>query len=123
MGHLLLPVDRLDLVECVDVWTEAAVHAENLLVHDGRQGQEVHNLRAVAPHVDRAILAHALVIKPVHLRDLARLVIAPDQCDILRIAHLQRQEQKKGLNTIKAAIDKVTHEQIIGPRTVVADAE
>ena len=60
----------------------------------GRRGRSttapevVKHIGAVAPHVDRAVLAQALVIKAVHLGDLAGLVVAADQGDAVGVAHL-----------------------------------
>ena len=36
--HLLLSIDRLDLIKSVYVGAQTAMHAEDLLVHDCRQG-------------------------------------------------------------------------------------
>lgn len=33
--HLLLPIDSLNLIKCVNVWREATVHAEDLLIYNG----------------------------------------------------------------------------------------
>lgn len=44
-----------------------SMHAENLVVNDHGQCQEVEHVREVRPHVRRAILAHALRVKAVGL--------------------------------------------------------
>lgn len=62
---------------------------KDLVVNDGREGQVVENLRAVAPHVHTAILAQTLIVEPIHLRDLSTLVVATDQCDAVGIANLR----------------------------------
>ena len=68
--HLLLSIDRLDLVQRVYVGAQSTMHAKDLLVDDGRQGQKVHNFSAIAPYIDRAVLAKALIIEPIDLCDL-----------------------------------------------------
>ena len=50
-------------------------------------------------------------------------MIATNQRDIGGIAHLERQEQEERLHTIKASVNKITHEQVIRPWTVVSHAE
>ena len=68
--HLLLPIDRLDLVQRVYVGAQPAMHAKDLLVNYSCQGQKVHNLSAIAPYIDRAVLAKTLIIKAINLCDL-----------------------------------------------------
>lgn len=87
--HLLLPINGLDLIQGVDVGGEATVHAEDLLVDDGRQWEEVHNFGAVAPDVYTAILAQTFVVEAVDLRNLPTLMVPSDQSDVLRVAYLQ----------------------------------
>ena len=66
------------------------MHTEYLVVDDGRQGEVVKDVAAVAPDIDRPVLAQALVVEPVHLRDLPRLVIPPNEGNAIRIPHLLR---------------------------------
>lgn len=77
------------LVDGVDGGAEASVDAEDVVVDDGREAEVVEDLGAVAPHVHRPVLAQALVVEPVHLRDLAAFVVPADQRDALRIPHLE----------------------------------
>jgi len=60
----------------------------HLAVDDGREAEVVEDLGAVAPHGDGAVLAQALVVEAVHLRDLPALVVAPDQGDAVGVANL-----------------------------------
>ena len=123
MRHLLLAVDGADLVERVDGGREAAVHAEDLVVDYGRQADVVEHLGAVLPHRDRAVLAQALVVEAVDLSDLARLVVAPDERDAVRVAHFEREQQQEGLHRVEAAVDEVAQEQVVGLGHVAAHAE
>lgn len=91
MWHLLLAVNGLNLVKCVNTGRQSTMHAEYCFVHCGRQGQKVHNLGTVAPNVNRAVFAQTFVIEAIDLGDLARLMIASDQRDALLVSHLQRQ--------------------------------
>mmetsp|Transcript_39431 Transcript_39431/g.127608 ORF Transcript_39431/g.127608 Transcript_39431/m.127608 type:complete len:282 (-) Transcript_39431:86-931(-) len=109
---LLLPVDDADLVEGVDGGGEAAVHAEDLVLDQRRERQVVEDLCAVPPDVDRAVLAQALVVKAVHLRDLPRLVVAPQQRDPVRPAGLEQQQQRHRLDRVVAAVDEIAHEDV-----------
>mmetsp|Transcript_7641 Transcript_7641/g.22879 ORF Transcript_7641/g.22879 Transcript_7641/m.22879 type:complete len:248 (-) Transcript_7641:431-1174(-) len=114
VGNLLLPVDQPDLVDRRNVRRETAVHPEHDAVHQGGQRQVVKHLNAVPPHVQRSVLAEALVIKSVDLRDLPRLVVPPYQEDPVRVPDLESQKEKKGLHGVKSSVHEVAHEQIIG---------
>eukprot|EP00955_Chlamydomonas_euryale_P020631 218628-Chlamydomonas_euryale.AAC.2 len=72
MRHLLLAVDRSDLVKCGECGRQPAVHAEDAVVDDGRQAEVVKHICAVTPHIDRAILAQAFVIEAINLRGVHR---------------------------------------------------
>ena len=103
-----------DLVQRVDGGGETTVHAEHLVVDDGRQTQIVEDLRAIPPHIDRSVLAQALVVKAIHLRNLAGLVVASDQGYSIGVSHFKSQQQQKSLNAVVASVHKITHEQVVG---------
>ena len=50
-------------------------------------------------------------------------MVATDQSDALGIANLERNEQQEGLDRVRAAINEVTHEQVVGVRALAADLE
>lgn len=114
--HLLHAIDLADLVECVDGRREAAVQAEDLVVDQRGKRQVVEQVGEVLPHVRVAVLAQALVIEAIHLRDLARLVVAAQNRDAVGVAHLERHQQRHGLHRVVAAVDVVAHEQVVGIR-------
>ena len=64
-----------------------------------------------------------LVVEPVHLRDLPRLVVAPQNRDAIAIAQLERDEQGDRLNRVVPTVDVVAHEEVVGVGGVAADAE
>lgn len=53
-------------------------------------------VRAVSPHVDRSILAQALVIETIHLSDLPALVIPSDERDPVGIPDLKYHHARPG---------------------------
>lgn len=83
------------------------MHAEHAAVHDRAEREVVEHLAAPPPHVAAPVLALALVVEAVHLRDLPRLVVPPDEGDALRVPHLQREEEQEGLDAVEAPVDKV----------------
>lgn len=71
VGHLELAIYGPNLIKGLYAGREAAVHAEDLAVYDGREAEVVKDLCAVAPDGAGPVLAKALVVEAVHLRDLA----------------------------------------------------
>ena len=99
------------------------MHTEDLVVNDCSEGQVVEHFSAIAPNVNGAVLAQALVIKAVDLCDLTRLVISSNQGNTLRVSHLEGQQQEEGLYGVVASVDEVTHEEVVGIWALTTDLE
>ena len=91
---------------------------EDLAVNDGGEGEIVEYLCAISPDRDTAVLPETLVIEAVHLGDLSALVVSSDEINPVRIANLQSQQQQEGFHAVEAAVDKVSHEEIICVRNI-----
>ena len=89
VGNLLQPVQCPDVIQGVDAGTESAVEAEDLSVDQGGQGKVVEKVREVLPHVGVSVLAEALVVEAVDLRDLTGLVVAAQDRDALTETNLE----------------------------------
>lgn len=61
---------------------------EYLIVDQSCQSQVVKDLSAIAPHIDRAVLAQALIVEAIDLGDLSRLMISSNQGNSLRVSDL-----------------------------------
>jgi hypothetical protein len=83
------------------------VNAEDAAVNERAEREVVEDLAAPAPDVRRAELAHALIIKAVHLRDLPTLVVPADERDPVWVPDLEREEEQEGLDRVEAAVDEV----------------
>jgi len=59
---------------------ESSVGAKELLVNGGSKRQEIKKVCEALPHVRAAVLSHALVVKTIHLRDLARFMVPAQDC-------------------------------------------
>ena len=111
------------MVQRVERRREAAVQAEDRVVDRGRQRQEVEEVGEVLPDVGVAVFAQALVVEAVDLRDLPRLVVAAEDGDAVTVPDLERDEQRRRLDRVVAAVDVVAHEQVVRVRRGPADAE
>lgn len=101
------PVDDLDLVDAVDARRQAPVHAEDLVVDHHGEGEEVEHVREVVPDVGVAVLARALGVEAVGLRDAAGFVVAADQVDAVGVSKLEADEEGDGFDGEEAAVDVV----------------
>lgn len=99
------------------------MHAEDLAVHEGSQGEVVEQVGAVPPDVEGAVLLHTLVVEPVHLRYDPGLVVASQQADPVPVPDLERDEEKEDLHAVVSPIDVVPHEDVVGIRGLPADLE
>jgi len=81
--------------------------AEHPSVNDRTKGKVVEDLAAPPPNVAAPIFPLTLVIKSIHLGDLAGFMIASDEGDSLRISDLQRQQQEECFYAIESAVDKI----------------
>lgn len=68
------------------------MHAKDTPINDSSESEVVEDLAAVAPDVRGAVLALALVEEAVHLRDLPRLVVPPDERDPVGVAYFVGEE-------------------------------
>lgn len=113
VGDLLVAVDGSDLIEGLDIRRKTAVDAKNLTIDQSSKGQVVKDLSAVLPGIGAGVLLLALIVEAVDLSDLARLVVAAQQRNLLRIPRLEYQEQGKGLQAVVSSVNKVTHEDVV----------
>lgn len=123
MGHFLDTVELPDLVEGVDARRKTAMQTENLLFDDGRKRKIVEELSELLPDLGISVLAQALIVEAVHLSDLATLVIAAQDGQSLREPDLEGDEQGDSLDRVVAAIDVVSHEEVVGLGRLAANLE
>jgi hypothetical protein len=89
MGHLDFAVDQPDLVDQFDIGGQPTVDAEDTAVDYGTDWKVVEYVGAEFPGVRVAVFSDNLVVEPVGLRDLAGLVVAPQESDVGWVFNLQ----------------------------------
>lgn len=94
-----------------------------MIVNQRRKRQIIKQIRKKLPNIRVPILPQALVVKSVHLRDLSTLVVSSKDRDTIAVAHFERNEKSDGFDTVVAAIDVVSHEEVVGVGAVSSDAE
>mmetsp|Transcript_6523 Transcript_6523/g.14256 ORF Transcript_6523/g.14256 Transcript_6523/m.14256 type:complete len:206 (-) Transcript_6523:14-631(-) len=123
MGNLLHTVQGHDVLQRVDRRRQTAVQAEDLLLNERRQGQVVKEVGEVLPHVSAAVLAQALIVETVDLRDLTALVVASEDSNAVGKPHFEGHQQRDRLHGVVATVHVVAHEQVVRVRRLSSDAE
>jgi hypothetical protein len=88
------------------------VHAENLVVNEGRNRHAVKHILELLPNPD-AEAALALVIKAINAVDLPALVISTQQEKVLFVLQLVGKQQNNRLEALFAAVNVITKEEIV----------
>ena len=86
MWNLLSSSNYAYLIKGTDFRTQTTMDAEHFAVNDSTENQKVKDLAASFPDRGIAILLLAFFVESVDLCNLARLVVAPDECYAIRIS-------------------------------------
>jgi len=101
------------------------VHAQDLLVDQGRHWQAVEAVSERLPN-SNVVPPLALVVEPVDSVDGRALVVAPQQEEVLGVFDLVGQQQTDRFQRLLASIDVVSQEQVIriwGEASVLEQSE
>lgn len=86
---------------------------ENLIVNQGGKRQVVEQVCEVFPDIGIAVLAEALVVKAIHLGDLARLVVTTEDGNALGVSDFESDQEGHSLNGKVASIDIVSYKESV----------
>lgn len=107
MWDLSEAVNDLDLINAMDAGRQTTVDAEDLVIDNAGEGEIVEHVGEVVPDSSVAVLAAAFGVEAVGLSNTARLVVATDQVNAMRVAQFETDQQRNGLDTEEAAINIV----------------
>jgi len=80
------------LINALQIGTQTTVHTEHATVNDCAQSQIIKNLATPPPYIGAAIFPLTFIIKSIHLRYLAGLVVSSNKRDPFGISDLQGQQ-------------------------------
>ena len=83
------------------------MYAEDLVIDDDAQREEIKHVGKVVPDVGIAVLARTFRVEAVRLGDTAGLVVAADEVDSVGVSKLEAHEERYRLNAEHSAIDIV----------------
>ena len=98
MWHLLYAVESSNVVESIYTWGETSVEAEDLIVDESSKREIVEEICEVFPHICVAIFSETLIVETIDLGDLARFVVATEDCDALGISNFESDEERNSFN-------------------------
>lgn len=101
-----------NLLHRVQVWAQATVHGEDLLVNDGGNRQAVEAISKCLPQLD-IVPTLALVVETVNAVDRGALVITAQNEEVLGVLDLVRQQEADGLKRLLATVNVVTKEEVV----------
>jgi hypothetical protein len=85
MRDLLSTSNDADLINGTNLRAQTTMNTKNFTINDGSEDKEIENLAARLPNRRVTILLLTLLIKTIDLSDLARLVVASDEGDLVRV--------------------------------------
>ena len=83
------------------------MEAEDLVLNEGGEGKEVEEVSEVFPHVSVAVFSQALIVEPVHLRNLTGFMIPSEDGDALGVTDLKANKECDGFHRVVATVDVV----------------
>ena len=86
---ILGPVLLINDLEVVQVWAEASVHTENLVIDNSTYRNDVEAKSKLLPYFD-VISPFALIVESVHSVDRLALVVAPKHEEMLWVFYFVR---------------------------------
>ena len=86
----------------------------DLVLDESCEGKEIEQIGEVSPYVGVSVLPQAFVVETVHLGDLARFVVAPEDGNSIAVPQLHRDEESDGLDGVVSSVYVITHEEVVG---------
>ena len=85
MRYLLYPLNLFNIINIMKRGRQSAMHAEHLLIDDGRNWKVIEYVCEQLPDPGIAKLTLTFCIETIYLSNLPRLMITPNQANTVRI--------------------------------------
>lgn len=90
------------------------METEDLVLDNSREWEVIEEFGELLPYVGVTVLSQAFIIESVHLSDLSAFVVSSKDSKSILKADLESDEESNSLDGVVAAIDVVTHEEVVG---------
>mmetsp|Transcript_59058 Transcript_59058/g.156806 ORF Transcript_59058/g.156806 Transcript_59058/m.156806 type:complete len:200 (+) Transcript_59058:690-1289(+) len=102
-----------NLLHRVQIGRQSTMDAEDLVINDGSNGKAVENHVECLPQLE-GVTTLALVVETVNSVDGRALVVATKHEEVLGVLNLVGKQEADALETLRATIDVVSKEQVVG---------
>eukprot|EP00931_Biecheleriopsis_adriatica_P032421 TRINITY_DN18918_c0_g1_i3.p1 TRINITY_DN18918_c0_g1~~TRINITY_DN18918_c0_g1_i3.p1 ORF type:complete len:187 (+),score=23.58 TRINITY_DN18918_c0_g1_i3:163-723(+) len=113
MWHLLKTLHLLNVINGVERWREASMHADDLILDDCCQWQGIEAIRDRLPRLWTFVCPDAFNEEAVNLCDLPTLMVAAQERDALFEAALVEEHQGDAPDAVVATIDIITEKEVV----------
>lgn len=107
LGNDAWSLDGGDVVDGLQGWTQATMHAQNAITDKGTHRQAVEAVREDLPQLD-AVASLALIVKAVESINGVGFVISSQDEEVVWVLHLVGEKETDGLNALLATIHIVS---------------
>lgn len=115
VGDVTWTLEVGNLTESLHFWTQPTVHAQDLLINEGRYRQAVEDVGEHLPQLD-GVPSLAFVVEAIDAIDAGTLVIATEDEEVFGIHDFVRQQEADGFQALLAPVDVVPQKEVIGLR-------
>jgi hypothetical protein len=112
MRDFVASVDQTNLIQGLNIGGKSSMDAENFSFNNCTSAEEIENLSAELPRVGISVLADTFIVVSIHLRNLSSFVVSSQQSNVVGPFKLEAHQKLEGLDRVKTAIDKISHENI-----------
>lgn len=92
---------------------ESERETTHLILDEGSKRKVIKQVCKEPPDVRIAVLAQALVVEAIHLRDLPRFVVPAQDGHPIAVAQFEGDEEGNGLDGVISSVDVVAHEEVV----------
>mmetsp|Transcript_6899 Transcript_6899/g.22622 ORF Transcript_6899/g.22622 Transcript_6899/m.22622 type:complete len:268 (-) Transcript_6899:35-838(-) len=122
VGHVCGPHDALDLLWLLQVGRQTSMYAKDLLVDNGREGQQIKHLLELLPNL-YIQTPLAFIIEAIDAVDRRALVVATQKEEIFRVLDFVGEKQAHAFQAVFAPIHVVAKKEVVGVRGEAAVLE
>mmetsp|Transcript_33159 Transcript_33159/g.72296 ORF Transcript_33159/g.72296 Transcript_33159/m.72296 type:complete len:219 (+) Transcript_33159:322-978(+) len=123
VGNFLDAVELPDVVQGVQRWRDASVHADDLILNYSSHRKVVEGVCEELPDFGTSVRPDALVKEAVDLGDLPAFVVPTQEGDSLLVPDLAQEHHCDGLHRVVATVHIVSEKKVVRLRQRAANAE
>ena len=113
--HVRRADNTTDLIHVLQIGGQTSMHAENLLINDGSNGEAVEAVRKRLPEL-HVVATLALIVETVDTIDASAFVVTAKDEEVLGVLDFVGQQQTDRFERLLSSIDVISQKQVVGLR-------